>query len=66
VKLAAASTNLLGSVLQRSIDERAVARDRRGSSRDVVCANCPVDNVGIGGRDGIKDGFVNAKVLCQD
>lgn len=66
MKLAAASTNLLGSVLKRSIDERAVARERRGSSSHVVCANSPVDNVRIGGRDGIEDGFVDAKVLCED
>lgn len=53
-------------MLQRSIDERAIARERRGSSCDVVCANRPVDNVRIGGRDGIEDRFVNAKVLCKD
>lgn len=66
MKLAASSTNLLRRVLQRSIDERAIARERRGSTRDVVCANRPVDNVRIGSGDGIEDRFVNAKVLCKN
>jgi hypothetical protein len=66
MELATASTNLLWSMLQCSIDERAVAGERRGSSRDVVSANCPIDNVWIGRRDRIEDRFVNSKVLCKD
>jgi hypothetical protein len=66
VELATASSNLLRGVLQRSIDERAVAGEWRGSSCDVVCADSSVYNVRISRRDGIEDGFVNAKVLCED
>lgn len=64
MKLAAAPTDLLRRVLQCSIDEGAIARERWRGSCDVMCANRPVDNVRVSGRDGIEDRLINAKVLC--
>lgn len=66
-ELAARAANLFRLVLERAVDEGAVARELpRGSVGDVLLADLGGEDVGVRVGDVLKDGGVDAKVLGED
>ena len=66
-EIAARAANLFRLVLERAVDEGAVARELpRGSVGDVLLADLGGEDVGVRVGDVLKDGGVDAKVLGED